>query len=134
MLPAPDRRRLDWARCRRVARGLAAAIFAVATLLALVGLAAGRPSTVPLPLGVSAQVGTHLTAVGDDAVVGLNSAKAIVAPSGQRATPGTLPALLPLALLVALLLALPVAGQPTPGLAGQRLPSRRAPPRDAFSR
>jgi hypothetical protein len=134
MLPAADRRRLNRARCRRLARCVAAAIFAFATVLALAGVAAGRPSTVPLPLGVSAQVGTHLTAVGGEVAVGLSRAKATVAPSGQRATPGALPALLPLALLVALLLAVPVAGQPTPGLAGQRLPSRRAPPRDAFSR
>jgi hypothetical protein len=134
MLPASDRRQPNRARGRRVACRVAAAIFAVAALLALAGPAGVRQSTVPSLIGASAQVGTHLTAVGGDAVVALTSANATVAPSGQRATPGALPALLPLALLVALLLAHPVAGHSTLGLAAQRLPSRRAPPRDAFTR
>jgi hypothetical protein len=134
MLPASNQGRPHRARCRRVARGVLAAVFAVAGLLALAGPAGVSPSTVPSAIGASAQVGTHLTAVGGDAVAALASAKATVAPNGQRATPGTLPALLPLALLVALLLALPTAGQSTLGLTAQRLPSRRGPPRDAFTR
>jgi len=130
MLPASDQRRPHRGRCRRVARG----VIAVVALLALAGPAGVRPSTVPTVIGATAQVGTHLTAVGGDAVVALTSAKATVAPSGQRASPGALPALLPLALLVALLLAIPTAGRSTLGLTAQRLPSRRGPPRDAFTR
>jgi hypothetical protein len=134
MLPASDRRQPNRARCRRVARRVAAAVFAVAALLALAGPAGVRPSTVPSLMGASAQVGTHLTAVGGDAVVALTSANATVPPRGKHPPPAPLPALLPLALLVALLLAHPVAGHSTLGLAAQRLPSPRAPPRDAFTR
>jgi hypothetical protein len=89
---------------------------------------------VPPHLSGNAQLGTHLTAVGIDGVVGLSGVKTAPAPSGQRATPGALPALLPLALVGALLLALATTAPSTRRRALQRLPSRRAPPQHAFSR
>jgi hypothetical protein len=134
VLRASDRWLPDRARRWPAGRSVAAAILAVATVIALAGLAGPGPSTVPSPLGGDAQVGTHLTAVGIDGVVGLSGVKTAPAPSGQRATPGALPALLPLALVVALLLTPATAARSIRTLASQRLPSRRAPPRHAFSR
>lgn len=133
MLRASDRWLPDRVRRRPVGRSVAAALLAVATAIALAGLAGPGSSAVPSAPDGNAQLGIHLTAVAIDGVVGLSGVNTAPAPSGQRATPGALPALLALA-LVALLIA---PANSTPSMrrpASQLLPSRRAPPGNAFSR
>jgi len=134
VLHASDRWLPARARRRPAGRSLAAAILAVATVIALAGLVAPGSSTVRSPAGGNAQLGIHLTAVGIDGVVGFSGVKIAPAPSGQRATPGALPALLSLAPVVALLIAPAISAPSMRRLALQRQPSRRAPPRDSFSR
>lgn len=134
VLRVPDRRPPERAHRRPAARGAAALILAVVAVIALAGLTGSGSSTVPLPLGAQAHLGTtHLTASGIDGVLAVSSRTA-AAPGGQRTTPGALTTMVIGALLVALLLALPTGSQSPHRLARQRLPLRRAPPRDAFSR
>jgi hypothetical protein len=103
-------------------------------MIALVGLVGGTSNPTQLRVGTHAHVGTDLAVVVIDRLVGANGTLTTPAPSGQRATPGALPALLPFALMVALLLTLAAPEQAIPLRVVRRLPLRRAPPRDAFSR
>jgi hypothetical protein len=103
-------------------------------MIALAGLVGGTSNPAQVRVASDARVGTDLAVVVIDRLVGVNGTMTTPAPSGQRATPGALPALLPFALMVALLLALGATDQAIPLRVVRRLPLRRAPPRDAFFR
>ena len=116
------------------ARGGAAALLILVTALVLAGAAARPSSGLGAPLDSASHVGAKLAgAVGADVVVAPRSSHHEPAP-GQRVTPGALPAVPIFGLLAALLLvAASQADVPRP-VPQRRLPLRRGPPRDAFSR
>lgn len=138
MLRDPSRRPPGQARRRTVARmavtvmlGVAAA---VATAVASAGLSEGVSARTPLAPGTHVQLGPQLIAFGTDAVDGLRATTTAPSASGQRATPGALPALVPVVLPVAVLFAVVAVARPIRPMAALALPLRRGPPWDAFSR
>lgn len=131
---ASDRQLPHRAAWRLGARGVAAVILAVATVLMLAGAAARSSSALPAPFDTTSHLGAHLTAaVGVDGIVGPRSSHHEPAP-GQRATPGALPVVPTFALLAGLLLITAIRAHAPRRVVRLRLPLRRGPPRDAFSR
>jgi hypothetical protein len=116
------------------ARGAAAAVLAAALVLLLSG-AAARGSHVSVALkDKAAHLALHLSATpGADGVVTTRTPHHEPAP-GQRVTPGALSGAPLLVLLASVLLVAAASSRPVPEVARQRLPRRRGPPRDAFSR
>jgi hypothetical protein len=110
-----------------------AVLLAVVTMIALTGLVGGTTNPTQFRVAPAAHLGTDMAVVVIDRLVAVNGTITTAASSGQRTTPGALPALLPLALMVALL-ALAATEQAIPLRVVRRLPMRRAPPRDAFFR
>jgi hypothetical protein len=119
---------------RQAARGAAVTALAAALVLLLTGASAGGSSLRTALTDAAAHLGSHVSGtVATDGVLAPRSSHHEPAP-GQRATPGALPGAPLLALVTGLLLVAALASRPAQEPARQRLPHRRGPPRDAFSR
>jgi hypothetical protein len=103
-------------------------------VLLLAGLTARGSSAVSVPVDTASHLGTPLAAsVAGDGIVGQRGPHHEPAP-GQRATPDALPGAPVFALFAALLFATVLMAHSPHQQALSRLPMRRGPPRDAFSR